>query len=342
MSDIIITVENSTGRIHLNRPKALNALTYEMNDALEEALLSWADDAAITQIVITAEGEKSFCAGGDVAELYRRGVDGDHDYARSYWRDEYRLNALIEAYPKPYIALMQGYVLGGGVGVSCHGSHRITSQTSRFAMPECAIGLMPDVGGSMLLARAPGYLGEYLGTTGARMKAGDAIFAGFADYFVLQEKWPALLKALIATGTPDCIADFESPVLDDLLPIFAKRDEINSLFSAENPHDVVRAIAHQTTPLAAEINQAYSRQSPLSVLSTITSIRAVRLSPDMETAIDYEFRFTARSLSDADFLEGVRAMLIDKDHAPNWKYKTFDDVSDDIIAHMLAPLDAPA
>ncbi|MDC3286742.1 enoyl-CoA hydratase/isomerase family protein [Alphaproteobacteria bacterium] len=342
MSDIIITVENSTGRIHLNRPKALNALTYEMNDALEAALLSWADDAAITQIVITAEAEKSFCAGGDVAELYRRGVDGDHDYARSYWRDEYRLNALIEAYPKPYIALMQGYVMGGGVGVSCHGSHRITSQTSRFAMPECAIGLMPDVGGSMLLARAPGYLGEYLGTTGARMKAGDAIFAGFADYFVLQEKWPALLKALIATGTPDCIADFESPVLDDLSPIFAKRDEINSLFSAENPRDVVRAIAHQTTPLAAEINQAYSRQSPLSVLSTITSIRAVRLSPDMATAIDYEFRFTARSLSDADFLEGVRAMLIDKDHAPNWKYKTFDDVSDDIIAHMLAPLDAPA
>ena len=342
MSDIIITVENSTGRIHLNRPKALNALTYEMNDALEAALLSWADDAAITQIVITAEGEKSFCAGGDVAELYRRGVDGDHDYSRSYWRDEYRLNALIEAYPKPYIALMQGYVMGGGVGVSCHGSHRITSQTSRFAMPECAIGLMPDVGGSMLLARAPGYLGEYLGTTGARMKAGDAIFAGFADYFVLQEKWPALLKALIATGTPDCIADFESPVLGDLSPIFAKRDEINSLFSAENPRDVVRAIAHQTTPLAAEINQAYSRQSPLSVLSTITSIRAVRLSPDMETAIDYEFRFTARSLSDADFLEGVRAMLIDKDHAPNWKYKTFDDVSDGIIAHMLAPLDAPA
>ena len=342
MSGIIITVENSTGRIHLNRPKALNALTYEMNDALEEALLSWADDAAITQIVITAEGEKSFCAGGDVAELYRRGVDGDHDYARSYWRDEYRLNALIEAYPKPYIALMQGYVMGGGVGVSCHGSHRITSQTSRFAMPECAIGLMPDVGGSMLLARAPGYLGEYLGTTGARMKAGDAIFAGFADYFVLQEKWPALLKALIATGTPDCIADFESPVLDDLSPIFTKRDEINSLFSAENPRDVVRAIAHQTTPLAAEINQTYSRQSPLSVLSTITSIRAVRLSPDMATAIDYEFRFTARSLSDADFLEGVRAMLIDKDHAPNWKYKTFDDVSDDIIAHMLAPLDAPA
>ena len=342
MSDIIITVENSTGRIHLNRPKALNALTYGMNDALEAALLSWADDAAITQIVITAEGEKSFCAGGDVAELYRRGVDGDHDYARSYWRDEYRLNALIEAYPKPYIALMQGYVMGGGVGVSCHGSHRITSQTSRFAMPECAIGLMPDVGGSMLLARAPGYLGEYLGTTGARMKAGDAIFAGFADYFVLQEKWPALLKALIATGTPDCIADFESPVLDDLSPIFAKRDEINSLFSAENPRDVVRAIVHQTAPLAAEINQAYSRQSPLSVLSTITSIRAVRLAPDMATAIDYEFRFTARSLSDADFLEGVRAMLIDKDHAPNWKYKTFDDVSDDIIAHMLAPLDAPA
>ena len=342
MSDIIITVENSTGRIHLNRPKALNALTYEMNDALEVALLSWADDTAITQIIITAEGERSFCAGGDVAELYRRGVDGDHDYARSYWRDEYRLNALIEAYPKPYIALMQGYVMGGGVGVSCHGSHRITSQTSRFAMPECAIGLMPDVGGSMLLARAPGYLGEYLGTTGARMKAGDAIFAGFADYFVLQEKWPALLEGLIATGTPDCITDFESPVLDDLSPIFAKSDEINSLFSAENPREVVRAIAHQTTPLAAEINQAYSRQSPLSVLSTITSIRAVRLSPNMATAIDYEFRFTARSLSDADFLEGVRAMLIDKDHAPKWKYKTFEDVSDDIIAHMLTPLDAPA
>ncbi len=338
MSDIVLNVANSTGRVHLNRPKALNALTYHMNNLLEEALVSWADNDAITQIIITAEGEKSFCAGGDVAELYRRGVEGDHKYAQSYWRDEYRLNALIESYPKPYIALMQGYVMGGGVGVSCHGSHRIASETSRFAMPECAIGLMPDVGGSLLLAKAPGHLGEYLGTTGARMKAGDALFAGFADSFVEQNKWPDLLNALINTGTPHCIADFETPLPEGLSPIADRAEVISHIFSAGNTRDILKHIASDETALTDEISETYARQSPLSVLATMATVRAVRKSPDMATAIDYEYRFTSRSLADADFLEGVRALLIDKDHAPNWRHKNFDDVTDDEIAHMLAPL----
>ena len=184
MADIEIRVEGHAGRITLTRPNSLNALSYDMCRAIDAALAEWQADDAVRLVVIDAEGDKAFCAGGDIQDLYATGRAGDFTYGRQFWADEYRLNARIAEYPKPYIAFMQGFTMGGGVGISCHGSHRIVCETSQIAMPECGIGLVPDVGGSLILARAQGRIGDYLATTAARMGADDAIFAGFADTFV--------------------------------------------------------------------------------------------------------------------------------------------------------------
>jgi enoyl-CoA hydratase len=182
--DIEIRTEGRAGRITLNRPQALNALTWDMCTRIEAALDAWASDDAVAMLVIDAAGDKAFCAGGDIAEMYATGTAGDYEYGRRFWADEYRMNAKLFNFPKPVATFLQGFTMGGGVGVGCHASHRIVCDTSRIAMPECGIGLVPDVGGSLILARAPGRLGEYLGVTAARMGPGDAIHAGFADYFV--------------------------------------------------------------------------------------------------------------------------------------------------------------
>jgi enoyl-CoA hydratase len=168
----------------LNRPAALNALTWEMCTPDRGRAGRLGRDDAVAMLVIDAAGEKAFCAGGDIAEMYATGTAGDFDYGRRFWADEYRMNAKLFNFPKPVATFLQGFTMGGGVGVGCHASHRIVCDTSRIAMPECGIGLVPDVGGSLILARAPGRLGEYLGVTAARMGPGDAIYAGFADYLV--------------------------------------------------------------------------------------------------------------------------------------------------------------
>ncbi|MBT4871875.1 MAG: enoyl-CoA hydratase/isomerase family protein, partial [Marinovum sp.] len=165
MNDIHIRMTGRAGRITLQRPDALNAMTYEMCTAMEAALIDWQTNDAVDLVIIDALGTRAFCAGGDIADLYQSGLDKNYAFGQKFWADEYRLNSLIAGYPKPFIALMQGFTMGGGVGISCHGSHRIVGETSQIAMPECGIGLVPDVGGSYILSRAPGYLGEYLGLT---------------------------------------------------------------------------------------------------------------------------------------------------------------------------------
>ena len=184
MSDISIRIAGVAGRITLTRPKALNAVTYQMVTAIHAALEVWRDDPSVKLVIIDAEGEKAFSAGGDIAELYETGQSGDFSFGQTFWRDEYRMNAALHDYPKPVISFLQGFTMGGGMGVGCHGSHRIVGESSQVAMPECGIGLVPDVGGSMILANAPGASGAYLGLTGARMGAADAIYAGFADTYI--------------------------------------------------------------------------------------------------------------------------------------------------------------
>ena len=208
MSEIWCRKQGRAGRITLQRPKALNALTVGMLEAIEASLDEWLNDDEVDLVMIDAEGDRAFAAGGDIVDLYNTGRAGDFAFGQNFWAFEYRLNAKIHEYPKPYVAFMHGFVMGGGVGVSALGSHRIVTDGTQVAMPEVGIGLVPDVGGSKILADAPGRCGEYLGMTAARMGPADAIYAGFADTYVPEGRLEDLKARLVETGEVSAIARF--------------------------------------------------------------------------------------------------------------------------------------
>lgn len=317
MSDILIRHAGHAGHITLNRPKALNALTWDMCLAIEAALDDWKDNPKIALVIIDGAGDRAFCSGGDIAEMYASGKRGDYDYGQRFWRDEYRLNAKIYHYPKPIVTFLQGFTMGGGVGVGCHGSHRIVCESSQIAMPECSIGLVPDVGGSLILAKAPGHCGEFLGLTGQRMDAGDAIYTGFADQFVPEGDWDALKAQLIATGHPD-IPQHTSP--DSQLQ--AWQADIDAFFTKGTD-----------SPSAQQAQKLMGRNAPLAMAVCRQILSAVRATPDIKTALDHEFRYTYRCGAQGDFIEGIRAAIIDRDKAPKWQPATPEQ-----IAAMTAPL----
>ncbi|QFS83161.1 3-hydroxyisobutyrate dehydrogenase [Roseivivax sp. THAF197b] len=337
MSDeVSIRREGRAGRITLTRPKALNALSYQMCLDIEAALLDWLDDPQVALILIDAEGEKAFCAGGDIAAMYHEGVKGEYEGARRFWRDEYRMNALLAEYPKPIVAFAQGFTMGGGVGLAGHVSDRIVGDTSQIAMPECGIGLVPDVGGSLLLARAPGRLGEYLGLTAARMGPGDAIHCGFADHYLPEAHWDALKTELIETGDPSSIAAAAQTAPDS--PLKAQQPEIDALFGGEHLRDIVNALTASDSDLAASALKAISRNAPLSMAVTLEMLHRHRTgNPDIRKALALEYRATHRALPEGDFLEGVRAQVIDKDRQPKWQH-ALDGVPMAATAKMLQPV----
>ena len=226
---------NGGGRIavaRLNSPRNLNSLSMDMICLLKPQLQRWADDDSVCAVWLEAEGDKAFCAGGDIAELYDTGTKGDFAYGRKCWADEYRMNAKLFEFPKPVVSFMQGFTMGGGVGVGCHGSHRVVGTTSQIAMPECGIGLVPDVGGSLILARAPGRLGEYLGLTGARMGPADVLHAGFADYFIDEAQWHELIATLEENGDPFILDKAATQPAPD--PPAEAQAEIDHLFAGES------------------------------------------------------------------------------------------------------------
>ena len=333
--DIHIRRDGCAGRITLSRPDALNALTWKMCLAIEDALDQWQNDDTVKLLVIDAEGERAFCSGGDIAEMYASGLRGDFDYGRRFWADEYRMNAKMFEFPKPVVSFLQGYTMGGGVGVGCHGSHRIVCESSQIAMPECGIGLVPDVGGSLLLARAPGRLGEYLGVTCARMGPGDAIFCGFADYFIPEDRWEALKTDLAKTG--DWTLVDAAAMRADPGPLEERAPHINAHFGGETLKDIITALnsAGDTATL-----DKIARNAPLSTASTIELIHRVRQRDDIRFALTQEFRFTSRSMEHADFIEGIRAAIIDRDRSPKWRHADPREVSIHETAQMLMPLGA--
>lgn len=334
--DIRIRITGKAGRITLNRPQALNAMTYDMCMAIEAALHDWRDNDAVALVVIDAAGDKAFCAGGDIAQLYDTGTKGDFAFGRTFWRDEYRLNADIFDYPKPVVSFLQGFTMGGGVGIGCHGSHRVVGETSRIAMPECGIGLVPDVGGSFMLALAPGRLGEYLGVTTARMDAGDAIFAGFADHFIPQNQWPGVIAALEASGDPACITQQAMAAPEGALTPL--HDQINRCFSGETLGDNLTLLRSSDSEFAQATLKVMSRNSPLSMACAIETIHRLRgPSLDIRKALELEYRFTYRAMEHGDFLEGIRAAIIDKDRNPQWQYAGVD-VPTMAVSKMLMPL----
>jgi len=337
MADVEIRIEGAVGRITLNRPDALNALNDKMMYPIDDALKRWAEDDAVKMVVIDAAGDRAFCAGGDIAELYRRTQQGDLAYSRKFWRDEYRMNARIAGYQKPYIALMDGIVMGGGVGLSAHGSHRIVTERSLVAMPECAIGLIPDVGGTFLLSRSPGRLGEYLGLTGARMGAADAMFAGFADFFVKSEKLPELIDTLVKEADPGLIERFaETPtdgVLADIQPT------IDGIFALDDLAGIAAALMHENeSEWGGRANRGLSKGCPLSMHATLRMVRDAREMASLEQALSMEHRYTWRSLEEGEFMEGIRAAVIDKDRAPRWARPKIDDVGRADVDAMLESL----
>jgi enoyl-CoA hydratase len=340
MTDLLIRTEGCAGRITLNRPAALNAVTWEMCLAIERALDAWRDDPAVALVVIDAAGERAFSAGGDLTEMYRTGTAGDFDYGRRFWRDEYRMDAKLAEYPKPVVSFLQGFVMGGGVGVGCHASHRIAGETAQVAMPECGIGLVPDVGGSLLLANAPGRCGEYLALTAARMGPADAIRAGFADTFVPEARWEGLKAELCATGNWKRIADAAEAPPPGALE--AAADDIDRSFGGERLGDIVRALKADASPFAADALKRLSKNAPLSMACAVEMIHRLRGTASIRRALELEYRFTHRAMEHGDFLEGIRAAIVDKDRSPRWRHADPEAVPAVEVSRMLMPLGAAA
>lgn len=335
VDEIDIRTDKNIGRITLRRPKALNALTHNMCLAIEAALESWRNDSTMALIVIDAEGERAFCAGGDIAELYRSGRTGDYEFGRKFWRDEYRMNCKLAEFPKPIVSLMQGFVMGGGVGVGCHASHRVVGATTRLAMPECGIGLIPDVGATRILADAPGRLGRYIALTGAQLGPADAIHAGFADFFVPHERWPALIEALAQTGD---VGVLQAETVDaGWAQLSRSQTEIDALFAGDDVADILIRLENTQGDFARSALSAMVKASPLALTSALAILDAYS-GGGVREALSLEYRFTHRSCEHSDFLEGVRAAIIDKDRTPRWRNRSVAEVDRTAALAMLDPL----
>jgi enoyl-CoA hydratase len=336
--EVLIRREGRAGRITLNRPKALNALTYAMLEPIRAALAAWKDDPAVEVVLLDGAGERGLCAGGDVRSLYESRTQGS-GFARAFWRDEYRLNAFIGRYPKPYVALQDGVVMGGGIGLSSHASHRIVTERSRLAMPETGIGLIPDVGGTWLLANAPGKTGIYLGLTGEAMRAADAIYARFSDALVPSARLPALVERLVdpsGGSLGEAIRCFAEHAGESELA--RRRVAIDAAFASPEIERIHTALAGMPDEWAANVRAGLGQKSPKSLKLTLAVIRQARGLASLEEALKVEYRLTVRLFEDGEFPEGVRALLIDKDRKPNWSPPSLGEVMPELVARYLGAL----
>lgn len=338
--DVIIRREGRAGRITLNRPKTLNALTYPMVLAIRDALKGWEQDPEVTVVIIDGAGGRALCAGGDVRAIYDSAAAEGSGFARRFWADEYELNAYISRYPKPYVAFMDGITMGGGIGLSGHGSHRIVTERSQLAMPETGIGLIPDVGGTWLLAHAPGETGIYLGLVGERMRGAGTMFARFADTYVpsarLEELAAALSEAADGSAVDGIIARFsEAPPPSDLA---SHASDIDAAFKFDSVEAIRDALQDMDSDWARKTLFDLDHRSPLALKLTLAAIRNARSLPSIEAALNVEFRLTVRLVEHGEFLEGVRALLVDKDKSPKWNPPRLEDVSDGMVAQFFSPL----
>lgn len=332
--EILVRTEGRAGRLTLNRPAALNALTHDQCLQTLAALDRWADDPAIRIVLIDGAGPRAFCSGGDIAQVTAEGRRGNFAAGRDFWRDEYRMNLRLARYPKPIVSFLHGFVMGGGVGYGCHVAHRIAGESLQLAMPECGIGLIPDVGGTWLLSRAPGAVGLWMALTAARLGPGDAIAAGFADAFVPESDWDALKSRLCETGDPGVIPRHPAPAAS----LTGQQPLIDRLFAGATIPAILTALESDDSALAQSSLKAMRRNSPLSMASTLAMLRPPPAS--LPAAIRQEFRWVWRAMEQGDFIEGVRAQILDKDRNPRWRHASPADVTPAEVAAMLAPLGA--
>ncbi|MEI9932129.1 MAG: enoyl-CoA hydratase/isomerase family protein [Rhizomicrobium sp.] len=332
---VLFEKRGAAGLITLNRPKALNALTHGMCLNMTAQLKAWATDDDVKVVVVQGAGERAFCAGGDIRSLYESGQNKT-PYALSFYRDEYVLNALIKHYPKPYVALINGIVMGGGVGVSVHGSHRIANETTTFAMPETGIGLFPDVGGSYFLPRMEGQIGMYLALTGARLKTVDTLYSGVATHFVPVKDWPSLIADLAAGKSVDRAVERKG---EDLPAGFLAdhRASIDKIFAHDFVEEILAALDADHTGWSRDTAKTIRSKSPTATKLAFRQVReGAKL--DFDDCMKMEWRMVNRVVAGHDFYEGVRATIIDKDGAPKWQPGDLPEVSDAVIDAYFAPV----
>ncbi len=335
--DVLFHVENGCGLIRMNRPHALNALTLTMVRMIMPVLKKWAIDDSISYVVIEGAGEKGFCAGGDIRALHDWGKAGAPE-AIGFYREEYQLNHLIKRFPKPYIALMDGITMGGGVGMSVHGTYRIVSPRTVFAMPETGIGLLPDVGGTYFLPRLSGKIGTYMALTGARLKAADCLYTSIATHY--SDDMEGLRAALLAGGGADELIDIFTAHCSrppEPTPLARQQADIDRLFGAPNIHAILQKLQEEGSDWAQENHAIISTKSPMSCAVALRQMQE-GAAADFETCMQIEFRAVSRIMAGHDFYEGVRAVIIDKDNQPRWQPAAFADVTDAMIDAIFAPL----
>ena len=330
--DILFAKQGRIGLVTLNRPQALNALTRDMCVALHRQLMDWAIDDDVQAVVVEGAGGKAFCAGGDVVAMHRDGQAGSPDF-EGFFHDEYRMNQAIAHYPKPYIALVDGISMGGGVGISVHAPYRVATEKTLFAMPETGIGLIPDVGGTHALPRFPGEFGTWAGLTGARVKGGDCVAIGYCTHYTPSAEIPVLKERLALSHEPfaDVLGTFDSDPGELTLP--ALRDGIDYLFSQNQVEDIL-SLLDEGDAWAVEQAATIRRMSPTSLKLTLHGLRAGR-GASIEQALKLEYRMVSAIKSGHDFYEGVRAQLIDKDRSPKWSPAALEDV--DIAPYLVEP-----
>jgi enoyl-CoA hydratase len=336
--EILLGREGGLATLIINRPKALNALTLDNYRRFAPALRAWAADPSVHGVVVRGAGERAFCAGGDVRAVYEagRGIAGDPDLPSFFFREEYELIRAIHRFPKPYLAVIDGITMGGGAGISVNGAYRIGTERTLFAMPETAIGLFPDVGATRFLNRCPGRLGRYLGLTGARLRAADTLYCGFATHFVPHERVAEMVAELGRTiqergsGIDGVLARFA--VDPGPAPLASLRPAIDRCFGSDSVEEILAALAVEAAGgmqagWAAETRAGLLSKSPSSLKITLRQLRTGR-DCDIEAALALEYRLTQHVMAAHDFYEGVRAMLIDKDQQPRWQPAKLDEVSE--------------
>jgi enoyl-CoA hydratase len=342
--DLVARVEGAAGVIRLNRPKAINAVTLEMFRDIEKALDRFEADSAVAVILLEGAGERGLCAGGDIRALWESSkVKGD--LGKILWREEYILNARIAKFPKPYVAFMDGIVMGGGVGLSAHGAHRVVTERTRLAMPEVGLGFFPDVGGTFLLSRAPGEIGSYFGLTGQTMNGPDAIHARFADAVVPASKLPALREALTKVRPGTTSAEIKT-LIDGFAtgesagPVAAMQSRIDGWFAHDRMEDVVAALGRDGSELAQSTLKTLGEKSPRGMVVTLKLLRLARASSSLEECLVREYRAALEVFASDDFREGVRAAVIDKDRSPKWSPPRIEDVTPEMVAPYFAEIGA--
>ena len=334
--DILLERRGGVGSVTLNRPRALNALTQPMVLDLDAMLKEWAEDPSTAAVVVRGaardDGRVPFCAGGDIRLLYGEQGDPDRQFATVFYAQEYRLNTFIFRYPKPYVALIDGVVMGGGVGVSIHGSHRVMTERALFAMPETGIGLFPDVGATYFLPRLPGKAGLYLGLTGARIGAADALYLGLATHVVASDALQAVDETLLAA---DLGSDAHA-VIDRILaesatdpgpaPLAAHQAAIDRCFAAGSVEEIVAILEAEGSDWATETLATLHQNSPTSLKVTYKQLTEYG-ERDFEEAMALEYRLAMHCNLGVDFFEGIRAQIVDKDRNPAWRPAQLEDVT---------------